>query len=236
MSTESSRIDFTPYLQTATDNELLPKRNNLDWPYLMRLLLIAPTESGKTFTLADLLLELKGQYDPVLIIGETLGEGIYKLIEANFENVYFIGDVTPSVHAIEEQYLKPKKDKNGKEIKRKKNLPALIVLDDQNGEKKNMANNMKIFKYGRKLPAAMIYQCQKFMATDPFIREQCNLLMCKNIHSPRECENIAEHMGLDKKVFRAMMKEANTSGWLVTDFTRLSEATTDPSRAWYIFD
>jgi len=191
-------------------------KHKIDVPF--RMLISAPSGSGKTNSLCNLIYQMDKTFHEIIICVLSADEPLYEMLDQKLKNlkIYEGGEIPD----IEEFSIK---DANNK-LKKKDNYQRLIIFDDLMLNKD--ANN-KISKYyikGRKLNFSMAYLSQSFYGTPKIIRDNCNIfILGKNLLN-RDLNNIAlvfpTNMNFDQflKLYTDMTK--NNLDFIVIDINK----------------
>lgn len=156
--------------------DLIPKGNSVINPGYanhgiklpFRMLMAAPSGSGKTNALCNLICHMDKSFHEIIICVKSADEPLYQLLIDKLKNVIIFenGEVPP----IESYSILDDKTKRLKRLDKKQRL---IVFDDLITDKK--ANKVAIEYYvkARKLGFSMVYIGQSYFQIPKMIRDNC---------------------------------------------------------------
>lgn len=156
--------------------DLIPKGNSVINPGYanhgikipFRMLMAAPSGSGKTNALCNLICHMDKSFHEIVICVKSADEPLYQLLIDKLKNVIIFenGEVPP----IESYSILDDKTKRLKRLDKKQRL---IVFDDLITDKK--ANKVAIEYYvkARKLGFSMVYIGQSYFQIPKMIRDNC---------------------------------------------------------------
>lgn len=155
------------------------KRNSLDLPSQMRMIIVSPSGGGKSQLVINMIDEIEKDFDQVIFVCVTINEPLYEALREKINNNDFLQFRT-EMPDLEE--IPPK---------------SLLVLDDQvlqrdtKRTQSNYQNNLKLFVYGRKQNASKehpvgtpcIYLTQNYSEIPQMIKKNSNVVIFKNVQA-----------------------------------------------------
>ena len=160
--------------------ELIPKgekkinpnyaTHGIDLPF--RMLIAAPSGSGKTNQLMNLIAHMDKTFHEIIICVKSADEPLYEMMINKLKNivVYELGEV-PSLS----QYSKI--DDKTKRLKRLDKKQRLIVFDDLITDRRANQIASEYYIKGRKLGFSMCYIGQSFYQIPKLIRDNCQIFL-----------------------------------------------------------
>lgn len=150
-------------------------KHGIEIPF--RMLIAAPSGSGKTNTLMNLITHMDKTFHQIIVCVKSSDEPLYQMLEDKLKHViiYENGEV-PDLCEFS------RIDEKTKKIKRNDDLQRLIIFDDLITHKK--ANQMALEYYikGRKVGFSMVYIGQSFFQIPKMIRDNCQyFILGKNL-------------------------------------------------------
>lgn len=171
-----SVINF--YEKTKTKAAINPHKDRHGFKVPFRALIAAPSGSGKTNALLNVLAAMDQTFHQILVCVKSADEPLYQLLADRlgpavsfFEN----GEVPPIAN------YSVKCQKTGK-LKRLDKLQRLIVFDDLVLDKGANKHALEYYIKARKLGFSMIYISQSYFQTPKMIRDNCQyFILGKNL-------------------------------------------------------
>lgn len=154
--------------------------HNLKIP--MRMVVVAPSGSGKTnflLNLIELFSRGDGTYQTITIITRNKDEPLYRWLESLSEQII----IKEGINNI------PKLDKFDKEFNH------LVVFDDLVLEK-DLGAVCQYYIRARKLNVSVIFLSQSFFGTPKIVRNNCNYMVLLKLSGNREVNMILSEFGL----------------------------------------
>ena len=160
--------------------ELIPKgekkinpnyaTHGIDLPF--RMLIAAPSGSGKTNQLMNLIAHMDKTFHEIIICVKSADEPLYEMMINKLKNivVYESGEVPPL-----SQYSKI--DDKTKRLKRLDKKQRLIVFDDLITDRRANQIASEYYIKGRKLCFSMCYIGQSFYQIPKLIRDNCQIFL-----------------------------------------------------------
>lgn len=166
-----SKINFYDFIPKG-EKKINPNYaiHGIDIP--ARLLIAAPSGSGKTNALCNILLHLDKTLHEVIICVKSADEPLYEMMIDRLKNItiYENGEVPPL-----SQYSKI--DDKTKRLKRIDKKQRLIVFDDLITDRGANQLAAEYYIKGRKLGFTMCYIGQSFYQIPKMIRDNCQLFL-----------------------------------------------------------
>ena len=162
-----SKINF--YSLTKSEKTINPnyEKHGIKVPF--RMLIAAPSGSGKTNALMNLILAMDKTFHEIIICVKSADEPLYQMLDQKLQNgvrFYEDGEVPP----ITDFSIKDAKGK----LKRIDKLQRLIVFDDLILDKSANKRAAEYYIKARKLGFSMCYISQSYYQTQPkTIRDNC---------------------------------------------------------------
>ncbi len=201
-----------------------PNESILNISLPARILICAPSDTGKTNLLRNLL-DLIGAFDKIILWAKDLDEPLYKdliekcrKVEKKFKKQILL--------AITESKDLPNIDTD---IDRTEN--TVLICDDLITEdKKSLAKLDPYFVRGRKMGVSMLFLTQGYFNVPPMIRKNSNYVILKKIKNIKDLNRIIREYALDvsKDELMEMYKYA-MRGDPHTSFFMLDAKTKDPN-------
>lgn len=166
-----SKINFYDFIPKG-DKKINPNYaiHGLDWPF--RAIIAAPSGSGKTNMLCNLLLHLNNTVHELVICIRSADEPLYDMIINRLKNVivYEDGKVPPL-----SQYSKI--DEKTKRLKRLDKKQRLFVFDDLITDRGANQIAAEYYIKCRKLGISVCYIGQSFYQIPKMIRDNCQIFV-----------------------------------------------------------
>lgn len=161
-----SKINF--YSLTKSEKTINPnyEKHGIKVPF--RMLIAAPSGSGKTNALMNLILAMDKTFHEIIVCVKSADEPLYQMLDQKLQNgvrFYEDGEVPP----ITDFSIKDAKGK----LKRIDKLQRLIVFDDLILDKAANRRAAEYYIKARKLGFSMCYISQSYYQTPKFIRDNC---------------------------------------------------------------
>ena len=165
-----SKINF--YSLTKSEKTINPnyEKHGIKVPF--RMLIAAPSGSGKTNALMNLILAMDKTFHEIIICVKSADEPLYQMLDQKLQNgvrFYEDGEVPP----ITEYSIKDAKGR----LKRIDKLQRLIVFDDLILDKAANRRAAEYYIKARKLGFSMCYISQSYYQTSKCIRDNCQLFI-----------------------------------------------------------
>lgn len=150
-----------------------PKSINPNYEYHgikvpFRMLMAAPSGSGKTNALCNLICHMDKTFHEIIICVKSSDEPLYQMLDERLKNIQFYeGGEVPDINNYSI------KDSKTNKLKRIDKLQRLIVFDDLITDKKANAMAKEYYIKARKLGFSMIYIGQSYFQITKMIRDQC---------------------------------------------------------------
>lgn len=144
--------------------------HGIDLPF--RMLIAAPSGSGKTNQLMNLIAHMDKTFHEIIICVKSADEPLYEMMINKLKNivVYESGEVPPL-----SQYSKI--DDKTKRLKRLDKKQRLIVFDDLITDRRANQIASEYYIKGRKLGFSMCYIGQSFYQIPKLIRDNCQIFL-----------------------------------------------------------
>ena len=162
-----SKINFYSHLKNQTKS-INPNFNIHGIKVPFRMLMAAPSGSGKTNALCNLIYYMDKTFHEIIICVKSSDEPLYQMLDERLKNVIFYenGEVPPITN------YSIKDDKTNK-LKRIDKLQRLIVFDDLITDKKANIMANEYYIKARKLGFSMCYIGQSYFQIPKMIRDNC---------------------------------------------------------------
>lgn len=170
-------INFYNHIKKK-ETVLNPNYNSHGINVPFRMLIAAPSGSGKTNMLCNLVHIMNKTFHEIIICVKSADEPLYEMLDSRLKGLVQIHE-SGEVPAITKYSIK---DENTGKLKRIDKKQRLIVFDDLILDKK--ANNMAKEYYikARKLGFSMVYIGQSFFQIPKMIRDNCQyFILGKNL-------------------------------------------------------
>jgi hypothetical protein len=160
--------------------ELLPKKEKVINPHFkehginipFRMLISAPSGSGKTNALMNLITLMDKTFHEIIICVKSADEPLYNMLINKLPNItVFEGGEVPNISKY--SIL----DEKTKRLKRIDKRQRLIVFDDLITDKNANKLASEYYIKGRKLGFSMCYIAQSFYQIEKLIRDQCQIFV-----------------------------------------------------------
>jgi hypothetical protein len=166
-----SKINFYNYVG-KTEKTINPnyKIHNIEIPF--RMLIAAPSGSGKTNALMNLIMHMDKTFHEIIICVKSADEPLYNMLINKLKNitVFESGEVPPITNYS-------KVDEKTKRLKRIDKKQRLIVFDDLITDKKANQKAAEYYVKGRKLGFSMVYIGQSYYQIPKMIRDNCQFFL-----------------------------------------------------------
>ena len=173
-----------------------------------RMLICGNSGSGKTSTLMNVLLNMPGTFEEIIICCKSKAEPLYEYLEDKFKK-----DKSIKIMEFAKDGL-PDIDKFDKETQR------LLVFDDLVNEKDQKAI-CESFIRARKKNCSLCYLSQSYYAVPKLIRNNLTYIIIKQLSSLKNLTMIMREysLGVDKKEMKEMYDDATSDkqGFLMLD-------------------
>ena len=142
-----------------------------------RMLIAAPSGSGKTNALMNLITHMNKTFHQIIVCVKSSDEPLYQMLEDKLKNVIIyengnVPDLSEFSHI----------DEKTKKIKKNDDLQRLIIYDDLILDKKANQTALQYYVKGRKVGFSMIYIGQSFFQIPKMIRDNCQyFILGKNL-------------------------------------------------------
>jgi hypothetical protein len=165
-------------------DEVLPNPNikNHNFTIPFRAIVVAPSGSGKTSFVANLIKLFsagKGTFSNICIICRDADEPIYK----------YLSSVSDSIQVKEGLHNLPDLAKSDKETS------TLVVIDDQQNQK-NQTRVEEYYIRCRKKSVSIMYLAQNYYVCPIVIRRNCNYVVILKLSGEKEVKMILKEVGL----------------------------------------
>ena len=157
-----------------------------------RMLICAPSGSGKTNTLLDIMNRLGSIFKNIHICVKSKDEPLYNYLDDKVKGIKFYeGDkyiYSPNGKKVKVPNTPDMKDINDKD-ENKEWEPSLVVFDDLALDK-NQSNIEQLYIRGRKRCISTIYLSQGYYKTPKVVRDNCSYIILKKGITPRDLKRL----------------------------------------------
>lgn len=165
-------------------DEVLPNPNikNHNFTIPFRAIVVAPSGSGKTSFVANLIKLFsagKGTFSNICIICADKDEPIYK----------YLASISDAIQVKEGLHNLPDLSKADKETS------TLVVIDDQQNQK-NQTRVEEYYIRCRKKSVSICYLCQNYYVCPIVIRRNCNYVVILKLSGEKEVKCLLKEVGL----------------------------------------
>jgi GTPase SAR1 family protein len=172
------------------------------------MLVVGDSGSGKTSTLMNLIYNMPGTFEEIIICCKSKHEPLYEFIEDRYAK-----DKSIKIMEFNNDGL-PDIDKTDKEKQR------LLIYDDLVNEK-DQKGICESFIRARKKNCSLCYLSQSYYAVPKLIRNNLTYILIKQLSSLRNLTMILREysLGVDKKIFKQVYDDATSDkmGFLLLD-------------------
>ena len=166
-----SKINFYNLVPKG-EKKINPNYNvhNIDIPF--RMLIAAPSGSGKTNALMNLIMHMDKTFHEIIICVKSADEPLYNMLINKLKNitVFEAGEVPPI-----SEYSKV--DEKTKRLKRIDKKQRLIVFDDLITDRSANTKAAEYYIKGRKVGFSMVYIGQSYYQIPKLIRDNCQYFL-----------------------------------------------------------
>lgn len=166
-----SKINFYNLVPKG-EKKINPNYNvhNIDIPF--RMLIAAPSGSGKTNALMNLIMHMDKTFHEIIICVKSSDEPLYNMLINKLKNItVFEGGEVPSIT----EYSKV--DDKTKRLKRVDKKQRLIVFDDLITDRSANTKAAEYYIKGRKVGFSMVYIGQSYYQIPKLIRDNCQYFL-----------------------------------------------------------
>lgn len=171
-------INFYNHIKKK-ETVLNPNYNSHGINVQFRMLIAAPSGSGKTNMLCNLIHIMNKTFHEIIICVKSADEPLYEMLDTRLKGLVQIHE-SGNIPPIETYSIK---DENTGKLKRTdKKKQRLIVFDDLILDKKANATAKEYYIKARKLGFSMVYIGQSFFQIPKMIRDNCQyFILGKNL-------------------------------------------------------
>lgn len=170
-------INFYEHVKKK-ETVLNPNYNSHGINVPFRMLIAAPSGSGKTNKLCNLVYLMNKTFHEIIICVKSADEPLYDLLSNKLEGMVQIHE-SGEVPSLDNYSIK---DEKTNKLKRRDNKQRLIVFDDLILDKKANLLAKDYYIKGRKLGFSMVYIGQSFFQIPKMIRDNCQyFILGKNL-------------------------------------------------------
>lgn len=166
-----SNINFYEFVKKGT-KIINPGFKKHGIPIPFRALIAAPSGSGKTNALMNLLVHMSGTFHEIILCVKSADEPLYELMIDKLDNVIVFedGKVPP---LSDYSTIDPKTNR----LKRKDELQRLIIFDDLITDANANTAAKQYYIKGRKVGFSSVYISQSFFEVPKILRDNCDIFI-----------------------------------------------------------